>query len=146
MLLNRHARQLFGGIILAAAAYAEPIELTNSEAQKLWVALNQIPEGFTAAVVAADDATVLLPKVQAYEKDSAAKMRSLKVTQGMLDRGDNSDAVIALMEYQTAKAAEKITVELDRFDITAAEVPKLRVSVLAVLRQFLKPNPKPTAK
>ncbi len=128
-------------LVFAAGCRAEFIELTNAEAQKLWVALNQIPEGFTAAVVAADDATTLLTKVQIYERDLSAKMRELKVSQAMIDRGEDSDAVHAVLSYRDKKADEKISVDLDRFDITAAEIPRLRVSVLAILRQFLKPNP-----
>ena len=127
--------------LICASVHAESIELTNAEAQKLWTALNQIPEGFTYAVIAADDATALLPKVQAFENAVKAKMREQKVTQGMINNGVDSDAVRTVINYSDEISEQKITVDLDRFEVTAAEIPKLRVAVLAVIRQFLKPNP-----
>ena len=137
-------------LLLAAAALlrADPVEISNQDAQKLWVALNQIPEGFTVAnaMIAADDATALLPKVQAYERAMSARMRALKVTQAMLDRHDDSPAALQYVAEAEDAGGRVVTVDLARFDLTPEEISKVRVSVLAVLRQYLKPLPPPPAK
>ena len=122
---------------------ADPVKLTNSQAKELWQTLSSIDAGLSAAntTAVADDILALQPKVEAFEKGNMAAAKRLGVVP--TTRLDDPAGVKYLAELEQNQEVE-ITVELTRLEISADELTaaKIRPSVLAVVRRYLKPLPK----
>lgn len=130
-------------VLLAAACHAEPVTLSNFDAQRLYIALNSIEAGLTAAntTILADDIGILLPKVQAFEKGNTAAQKRHKVNTAT--RADDPAAERYLAEVQ-ANADQEITVDLTRVNFSEEEITaaKIKPATLAIIRQWLKPAAK----
>jgi len=127
--------------VFTVAAKAEPIKLTNTQADQLLAALLSIDAGLTASntTIAADDINSLKPKVEAYGKgqQAAQKRHKLDAKMTVLD-----PEFVAYQAEAEANQNNEITVELTRFKLTDDEITasKIKPATLAVLRQYLLPG------
>jgi hypothetical protein len=132
--------QFLSLLAFSATLYAEPVTLTNFEAQKLYIALNGIEAGLTAAntTLVADNLNALLPKVQAYEKGNAAAQKKFKITAAT--KADDAAAETFSAEVE-ANAAAQITIDLSRLSLSDDEITaaKIKPGTLAIIRQHLRP-------
>jgi hypothetical protein len=126
----------------ASFVRAEPIKLANRQADELLGALSSIESGLTAVntTLVADNIIELRPKVEAFAKGNAAAQKRFNIT--ATTKNDTDDAGKFLAEIEANRDRE-ITVDLQRLTLSDEEITaaKIRPSVLAVIRQFLKPVP-----
>ncbi len=126
--------------VFFGSAMAEPMKLTNSQADGLLATLLTLEAGLTATntTVAADNINVLKPKVEAYSKGQQAAVKKFGVSAGMKN---DDPAFLKYLAEAEANGAAEITVELTRFSLSDEEISaaKIKPSVLAVLRQYLLP-------
>lgn len=131
-------------LLLTASALAEKVKLTRAQASELFVALSRIEAGLAPAnaIAAADNLNELRPNVEAFDKGKLAAQRAARA----LDKAEDREArTQALLDQLEAKAAEADTFELARLDLTPDEITAAKIAPrdLAVIRQHLRPKPKP---
>ncbi len=137
----------FLAIMLCVVARAEPITLTNKQADELLSALSHLRPGLTAlnTTRAARNINALTPVVKAWTDGVQAAQKKYHIVSGMKT---DDPAYLGFLAEVEASAKEVITVELQRFSISDDEAPALPAPAdFAVILRHLEPPPsKPSKK
>lgn len=140
---------LLSFLVFAVALRAEPVKITNRQADELLGALMSIEDGLTAAnfTIVADNINELRPKVEAYSKGNNVAFKRHKIAAGVT-KTDDPEFIAYSDEIEVNQNAQ-VTVDLSRLNLPDEEIMSMKVragvakpSVLAILRLYLKPGAK----